>query len=57
MAKPRRTLALAWRDVPPFSCSVGERVTLMNHFVLNDPFHRSTVARSISSSASSPSVS
>ena len=34
MAKPRRKLALAWRDVRPFSCSVGER-KLMKHFVEN----------------------
>ena len=33
MAKPRRTLAVAWRDVPPFSCSAGER-KLMTHFVV-----------------------
>ena len=24
MANPRRTTALAWKDVRPFSCSVGE---------------------------------
>ena len=34
MANPRRTTALAWKDVRPFSCSVGE-CKLMNHFVLD----------------------
>ena len=33
MANPRRTTALAWKDVRPFSCSVGE-CKLMTHFVV-----------------------
>ena len=40
MAKPRCTLALVWRDVPPFSCSMGERVTLMKHSVVSPNFKR-----------------
>ena len=40
MAKPRRTLTLAWRDVTPFSCFVGER-KLMTHFVVKCLFLRS----------------
>ena len=35
MANPRRTTALAWKDVRPFSCSAGER-KLMTHFVVNE---------------------
>ena len=34
MANPRRTTALAWKDVRPFSCSVGE-CKLMTHFVVS----------------------
>jgi hypothetical protein len=31
--KPRRTLAVACREIPPFSSSAGER-KLMTHFVV-----------------------
>ena len=37
MANPRRTTALAWKDVRPFSCSVGE-CKLMTHFVVKSAF-------------------
>ena len=37
MANPRRTTALAWKDVRPFSCSVGE-CKLMTHFVVSPVF-------------------
>ena len=30
---PRRTLVVAWREIPPFSSSAGER-KLMRHFVV-----------------------
>jgi hypothetical protein len=34
---PRRTLAVAWRDIPLFSSSAGER-KLMTHFVVKPIF-------------------
>ena len=35
MANPRRTTALAWKDVRPFSCSASK---LMTHFVVKSAF-------------------
>jgi hypothetical protein len=40
--KLRRTVAVAWWEIPPFSSSVGER-KLMNHFVVRPNPLNSTI--------------